>query len=154
MAIAYDPKDAIMVLPEGEYNAVLKKVEEKQSKAGNDMCVLTWEVHPEDARPAVLVSDYIVFPAFTFKLKRLAQSMGKLQEFEDKTFQPEDYQGSSTRVFLRVAKQDGYDDKNEIKSYVAPTEPRSKPWIAAANVPAKEPAFAADEKVDASLIPF
>lgn len=151
MAITYDPKDALMVLPAGEYNAVLKIVEEKVSQAGNNMAVLTWEVHPEDSRPTILVTDYIVFPKFTFKLKRLAKSMGKLEDFENKTFQPEDYIGSSTRVLLEVVQSDGYDDKNGIKSYVTKSE---KPWEAAAKAPHKDPSFAPDEKVDPSLIPF
>ncbi len=154
MAIAYDPKDAIMVLPEGEYNAVLKTVSETESKkTGAPMFVLTWEVHPDDARPTCLVTDYIVMPKFTFKLKRLAISMGKLDDFEKQLFQPEDYIGSSAKVFLEVQKNDGYDDKNGIKSYVSPAVERERPWEKAAKSEPK-PSFAPDNSVDPNLIPF
>lgn len=119
MAIAYDPKDAVLVLPEGEYNAVLEKYEEKVSKKGNDMMCLTWKIFPSDERPQSLVTDYVVLPAFTWKLKKLAASLGRLKDFEDKVFQPEDYVGASTRVMLKIDKQDGFDDKNAIGGYIA-----------------------------------
>ncbi len=118
MALTYDPKDAVTVLPEGEYNVVLEKYEEKISKKGNDMMVLTWKAFPADNRPPAFVTDYIVFPSLTFKLKKLAKAMGKMGEFEAKTFQPEDYVGASVKAFLKIDTQEGFDDKNAIGDYL------------------------------------
>lgn len=142
--ITYDPKDAVQTLPAGEYNAVLEKYEEKLSKKGNQMAVLTWKVFDANSDRTPFVTDYIVFPAFTFKLKKLAKSLGKLADFESKVFQPEDYVGASTRVFLDVESQEGYDDKNVIGNYLP---------LAEDSVPAGKFAKPADGPKD-SDIPF
>lgn len=126
----YNHKDAVTVLPEGEYNAVLEKCEKKESKKGNEMAVLTWRIFPEGSGATPLVTDYIVFPAFTWKLKRLAQSLGREDDFKSERFQPGDYIGSSTRVFLEVQQSDDFDDKNGIKTYVAAKDGAVSPKFA------------------------
>lgn len=143
MALPYDPKDAVLVLPEGEYNAVLEKYEEKVSKKGNDMMVLTWKIFPSDERPGLLVTDYVVLPSFTWKLKKLANAMGRLKDFENQAFQPEDYVGQSVRVALTIDKQEGYDDKNAIGSYLPQ---------AGESVPVSK--FAKEDKAKDKDIPF
>jgi hypothetical protein len=117
MALTYYPKDAEKCLPAGDYQASLKHCEEKNSKAGNPMAVLTWEVYPDDSRPPVLVKDYIVLPDGTWKIKRLAQALSKETEFKNGFFQPEDEIGCSVLLQLKVEQQDGFDDKNAVKAY-------------------------------------
>lgn len=132
MPLTYDPADAVTVLPEGEYNAVLEKYEDKVSGKGNQMGVLTWKVFDDASERTPFVTDYIVLPTFTHKLKRLAKSLGKEEDFRNKSFQPEDYVGTSTRVFLKVEKQEGYDDKNIIGHYVARANGEEAPKFAPA----------------------
>jgi len=132
MPLTYDPADAVTVLPEGEYNAVLEKYEEKLSKKGNQMGVLTWKVFDDASERTPFVTDYIAVPAFVWKLKKLAKSLGREQDFKDGKFQPEDFVGTSTRVFIGVDKQEGYDDKNVIESYVAKADDEQAPKFAPA----------------------
>jgi hypothetical protein len=164
MALNYSPRDAEKCLPTGDYQASLKTCEEKTSKAGNPMAVLTWEVYPDDQRPPVLVKDYVVLPDGTWKIKRLAQALGKEPDFKTGHFQPEDQIGCSILLELRVEQQEGFDDKNAVKAYkpLAKAEPATgtarvtteahgavrKQWqaLAAKSQQDKAPAFAPDEK--------
>lgn len=119
MPIDYDPKDAVMCWPEGDYPAVLEKVEDKTSKVkpdgsgGNPMQVLTWRLYKEDGREQ-LISDYIVIPAATFKLKQLAIALNKRNEFDSGTFQADDQIGCNVVAELGIESQPNYDDKNKI----------------------------------------
>jgi len=140
----YNPKDAVQVLPEGEYNAVLEKYEEKVSQKGNQMGVLTWKVFPDNSNATPLVTDYITLPMFTWKLKRLAQSLGKEEDFKAGTFQPGDYQGTSTRLFIEVQSNEGYEDKNGVKTYVKQGHVASE----------SKPQFAPDGAIKDDQIPF
>lgn len=118
MAITYNAKDAVRVFDAGEYDAILEKCIEGTSKAtGNPMLTLTWKVHCEETNRSQLVTDYIVVPAMVWKIKKIAVAFGKLKEFEDERFQPEDYTGWSCRLTLKVEKQDGFDDKNGVAGY-------------------------------------
>lgn len=119
MPVNYDPQDAVMCWPEGDYPAVLEKVEDKTSKVkpdgsgGNPMQVLTWRLYKEDGREQ-LISDYIVIPAATFKLKQLAIALGKRDEFEKGTFQADDQVGCNVVAEVGIESQPNYDDKNKI----------------------------------------
>lgn len=131
--IDYNPKDAVQVWPEGEYEATLAKVEDTTSKrkpdgsGGNPMQVWTFEVYHSDGRQQ-LISDYVVVPAATFKIKQLAIALDKRADFDAGTFQAEDYIGVSVVLALAVAQQEGFDDKNK----VGKIKPAGKPEPAAA----------------------
>jgi hypothetical protein len=165
----YDPDDANMCWPEGEYDAALIKVEDKTSKVkadgsgGNPMQVLTWRCY-HDSGQEQLISDYIVFPNATFKLRQLAIALGKVDEFEARTFQADDNINCTVVAVLGIEKQDGYPDKNKIKKVKAgkgvgpaPSQlpPRRviDPTAAKARAPGQrpespfegEPAFTSDE---------
>jgi hypothetical protein len=116
MPLNYNPTDCNECWPEGDYEAVLEKVEDKRSKAGNDMQELTWKVYRSDGRTQQ-VYDYIVVPAGLFKLKGMARAWGKTAEFDGGTFQADDHLDESLVVKLIVEKQDGYADKNRIVAY-------------------------------------
>lgn len=134
MALNYDPKDAVQVWPAGDYNATLSKVEEKTSKSsGNEMEVWTWEVFNEDGRTQI-ISDYVVMPAATFKVKQLARALGREEEFEQSQFQAEDNIGADVVVELVIESSTGFDDKNKAKKYkaaqatpAAPSAPQTAP---------------------------
>jgi len=135
MGMKYNPADAVNILPAGEYEAVLAKVEDKTSKKGNEMQVLTWQVFAADGK-CVNVTDYIVNPSTLFKLKKLAKAVGRLPEFEAGAFQAEQVVDCNIIVDVGIDSQPGFDDKNVIGNYkVLPTttpaaaKPREKAAI-------------------------
>lgn len=149
MGFRYDPKDAVQCWPEGTYEATIVSVEEKQSKAGNDMLVVKFRCYSDNRQ--TLVTDYIT-DAMTWKLKKIAKACGMLAEFD--TNQPNwyfDLQDKNLRVVLKVDEQDGFDDKNQVRGYEA-TGVASAPKPVS-KAPAKGPApnF---EPVDERDIPF
>lgn len=118
MALNYNPKDAATCWDEGAYDASLVKVESGVSKSsGKDMEILHFRCyHPNGNEQTI--KDYIVVPSTLFKLKRLAIAIGQKAEFENGTFQAENYINSNVKVFLKVDRQDGFDDKNVIDKFV------------------------------------
>jgi hypothetical protein len=119
MALNYDPKDAVQCWPAAEYPGELTKVEEKTSKVkpdgsgGNPMEVWTFRAFNNSAEQ--LISDYVVIPAATFKIKQLAEALGRKADFEAGNFQAEDHIGAGVILDLVIDKQDGFDDKNKIR---------------------------------------
>lgn len=139
----YNPEDATSCLPEGEAQLVLVKVEEKQSKAGNDMAVLTFDAFSGERRGRV--TEYVVNPTTLFKLKQIAKAFGPeaSAEFDAGKFDPSDYIDGSLMAVLKVESQDGFDDKNVVKKYL----PANGAAVAS------KPVAAADEADDPS-VPF
>ncbi len=119
MALDYNPKDAVQIWEKGDYEAVLKNVETTISKkkpdgsGGNPMEVWTWEAYHHDGRTR-LITDYVVIPGATFKIKQLADALGKKSEFEAGTFQAEDNLNCNVMLSLVVDVQAGFDDKNKV----------------------------------------
>lgn len=133
--IKYDPKDAVLCLPEGDYMATIEAVEEKVSQSGNDMHVITYTVY--SGEKSVRVVDYIPYPTMTWRLKRLAQALGQEAQFKAGKFDPEAYIGSNVTVTLEIQSQAGYDDKNRIKAWSAATVTKPSA-IAAEALPADD----------------
>lgn len=113
--INYNPADATQVLPAGDYPATLIAVEEKVSKKGNDMLELSFKAWGKDRHSTVF--EYIVFPTFVWKLKRLARAFGAEAEFEAGTFDPEKYIQQNLTLTLDVEEQERFEPKNVIKAY-------------------------------------
>lgn len=120
---AYNPKDAVMTQPDGDYPAVLAGHDEKNSAAGNPMLVVMFTVYAPDGTMCEL-SDYIVSPppgsgkkSTVFKLKRIAQALGQEEAFEAGTFDISKFMGYNLTVTLGTQSQAGYDDKNTIRAY-------------------------------------
>ena len=135
--INYKPSDAVRVWPEGTYRATLEKSEETTSQAGNDMYALTFKAY--DGSSSMLISDWIVMPDFTWKLKKLADALGALDEFnkclkcgqtEDAhtnngecafqgSFNPVDYENKNLALSMKIEKaRGGFDECNRIKAYL------------------------------------
>lgn len=112
----YDPRAATLCLPEGDYDASILKVEEKESNSGNMMEVVTFEVYTDTG--SVKLKEYFVegqsFAAF--KYKRMAQALGKEEEFKAGTFQAASCKGDSLTVTLAI-KEDDFGEKNVIKAF-------------------------------------
>lgn len=125
MALNYNPEDAVRLWPVGVYDATLTKVEATTSKVkpdgsgGNPMEVWTLDVYDENGNKQI-ISDYVVIPAGTFKIKQLAQALDFEDEFKAGQFQAENHIGAGLAVELAIEKQPGFDDKNRIKKYRAP----------------------------------
>ncbi len=120
MPITYNPKDAATTFPEGTYEAEIVKVEDKVSKAGNEMQAVTLKVFDDNNR-SQLITEYITAAA-VFKLKQLAVALGRSQEFEAGTFQADDHVGAGLRVSLIIETTDQYGDQNRIKKMLAPAK--------------------------------
>lgn len=126
MSFAYDPADAVMVQPEGDYPAVISGYDEEPSKStGFPMLTVIFTVYAPDGTQMEM-KDYIVNPpkgsgkkSMIWKLKRIAQALGKEAEFEAGDFKIENYMGHNLTVFLKVKSQPGYDDQNVIQAYKA-----------------------------------
>ena len=158
MALKYNPKDATTTWPDGDYDAEIVKVEEKQSSKGNDMAVVTYKVYNDEGKTR-LVTDYIVIPAALFKLKQLAGALGQQAAFDAETFQPGDHVGAGVRVELRTEAGDGqYEDKNRINKVKAPAgaKPPAPTRRPAAPVAAKRAAspVAEEAQFEEADIPF
>lgn len=138
--LTYDPKDAVFLFPQGEYDAELLACEEKTSKADNPMYKLQWRIFGPNGQTMQLTS-WIAFPKMTFQLKRLAQALDKLEDFEKAKFNPGDYIGSSVRVTLKIEqpKVQGLSERNAIAGYL----PRGD-----------EPSAFAPDSADPSEVPF
>ena len=127
MPIEYDPSDALQgVLPKGEYEAILTKVEDAVSKKkGNAMQILTWIIFRADGAQ-VKILDYIVAPAFIWKLKQIAAALGKGMEFDLGAFQVDNHLECTLAVALDIEEQPGYPPKNRISGYKAPVPTSAK----------------------------
>ena len=114
--INYKPEDAVRVWPEGDYQATLEGVEETTSQAGNSMHALTFTVYDGDGK--MTVTDYIVYPAFTWKLKKLAIAFGAEAAFDAGTFSPADFEKKNLAVKLGIQKAKGdFDERNRVLGY-------------------------------------
>jgi len=114
--INYKPEDAVRVWPEGDYQATLETTEETTSQAGNPMLTVTFKAY--DGSGTMTINDYIVIPAFTWKLKKLAEAFGAGTEFEAGTFDPNNYAGKNLtlKIGIQPAK-DGFDERNRVAAY-------------------------------------
>lgn len=119
MAFSYNPKDADGdTFPIGDYPAVLEKVEEKTSKKGDAMLVVTLRAYNGDRQ--TFVTDYIVNPSSLWKLKKVAQALGALQIFKDGTFDLDQHLGQNLTITLGIEEAKGdFAEKNTVKGYKA-----------------------------------
>jgi len=115
--VKFDPKDAVNLIPDGEYDAEIVDAEETKSKAGNDMMKLTVKVFPGGGDR--IVFDYAVVPKTLYKLKQLAAAVGEGAKFAAGQLEPSDLRGKGCRVTIETeAGKNGFDDKNAIRRYL------------------------------------
>lgn len=118
MAVPYNHKDGNKDCQQaGPYESTLIGYEETVAKSsGKPMMVLAWKCFTPEGTEFI-IKDRIVIPDGVWKIKRIAQALGKEREFLADAFQPEDQQGCSLILDVGVQKSPGYDDQNTVKGY-------------------------------------
>lgn len=125
MPLNYDPKDAALVLPAAQYQAIIEKVEDAYTKNTNKpMQKITYRVYGPNCE--VLITDYIVVPETLWKLKVLAKALGHQKAFDTGTFQADDFINSNVIVELAIKEAtDQYQECNVIKKVLPVATPQS-----------------------------
>lgn len=140
MAISYSKTDANKECQmAGDYEATLAGYEEKVSKQSQKpMMVLNWKCFTPEGNEFFL-KDFIVIPDGVWKVKKIAQALDKLKEFEAEIFQPEEEIGCSLvlSVGVQVDKTGQYGDQNNVKAYKALERKSSKPGVMSAALQAQ-----------------
>lgn len=120
MTFNYDPTQAeeknFICLPNGDYEIEIVNVEQKVSKAGNDMLELMINAYDQVGRK-VQIFDYIVNPSGLWKLKKICNASGI--EFTGE-IEEQNLVGLSlmARVTLRKATEK-YPERNQIADYLS-----------------------------------
>lgn len=130
----YDPADAVMTQPDGDYPAVLAGWDSGTSKASGDpMLTVMFTVYAPDGSMCEL-KEYIVKKT-TFKLKRIAQALGQEDLFNSGAFDVANFMGHNITVTLGTQRQEGYDDKNVIRGYKPASATAAKSAAPGADAP-------------------
>lgn len=134
----YNAKDAVQTVPAGVYDASIKSYTETkkdgsrmQTKSGDPMCMVTFEVYVGERTR--FVSDYFSAGAMLWKYKNLAKAIGKEDEFKAETFSAENHIGENLQLELTVEDDEQYGEKNRIKKFM----PKSAGAPARTHGPAK-----------------
>lgn len=112
----YDPSAAIACLPAGTYDASIEKMEETTAKSGAEMIVVTFCIYHDNQTRKL--KEWIVFPAFAWKLRRIAKAIDKMTAFESGVFKPGHYEGECLQLDLEVEDSPQYGEQNKIKGYL------------------------------------
>jgi hypothetical protein len=123
-----------VVLAPGVYDGEVLKAEEKTSKKGNDMIVLTLKFYGA-GDDATVVNDYLL-DSMPKKLRHFCEAAGILDLYESGEFQADDCQGRSVKARLKVDRDPSgqYEDKNAVADYVV-DKPVSPPQPAIPKMP-------------------
>ncbi len=114
MPLNYNPKDASGAWPEGDYVAVLAKVEDAISKtSGQPMQVWHIECHNEAGKTRT-IREYVT-ASTAGKIKALARAVDQLAAFNAGEFQADDHVGANFRVELKVEDSEQYGPQNKIQ---------------------------------------
>lgn len=116
----YDPKEAGgKCWPDGIYKAHIEKAEEGVAKSsGKDMITFTFVLH-DKTLGSKRVPERMVVPSTLWKLKNLAEAIGKTAAFESGDFNARDYVGANLEVEITTESSPGYADKNVIMEFIA-----------------------------------
>lgn len=123
MTLNYQPKSAEQIamerlLPDGEYDVECVSAKNSTSKSGNDMIVLSLNIHGERV---VKTTDYIVC-SLDYKLNNACGAFGLLEEYFARTLDASHFVDKWARAKVVIDEQDGYEPKNAIKKYLAPNK--------------------------------
>ena len=110
----YEPKQATLGLPDGQYSASIKTVEDTHSKKGDPMRVITFEVY--DGSDTTTIKDYYLEGnrIAMYRMKQLAIAVGDLQRFEEGFFDAYESMGKNLVVEI-VTDYRGY---NKVKAFI------------------------------------
>jgi hypothetical protein len=138
----FDPKDAeFPVLPEGDYDALVKDAEDKQSKAGNDMIKLTVQVYHGSEKYS-----FDTYLASAFAAKAFCEATGLQDLFAAGELTPAYCIGKAIRVTMKHETYQGEKRSKIDKIKARPgvvherVQPTGKPSDALDFAPAAAPA--------------
>ncbi len=111
----------------GIYDFEIAEAEEKQSKAGNDMLVLTLHVYNRDGERRVIY-DYLL-ESIPHKLRHAAAGCGLMAEYHRGQLSSVDFYGKTGRLKLGLQpEKDGFPAKNVVRDYLtAPSVHTAEP---------------------------
>ena len=156
----YNPKDAIVVIPEGEYEASISNVNglakdggPLTTKNGDPMEQVTFDVYVGDV--VRKHSEYFVSsPKALWRYKRLAQALGVADQFKAGDFEASNYIGSNLRLGITIEDDAAYGERNRVEAFnpsdvaasIPPPPPAPKPpagFVQGARVAMNRPVSAA-----------
>lgn len=112
-----------LVMPAGTYDFEVTEAEEKTSKAGNEMIVVTLKVFGNDGGFR-MVTDYLM-EKMGFKLRHFCCTTGLIQAYNAGSLSAAKCEGRSGKVILQVDPERKSDDgtktfppKNSVKDYL------------------------------------
>lgn len=123
----FDPNETIVLLPVGEYDAVILKAEAGETRAGDSKIAIMAQVYGRDG-DKVTVHDHITTPWGLRRLRQLCEVCG--QDFEAGSVDPSEFVGKNVRVSLgvRTDRSGEFEDQNVIRKYMKDNSaPASQP---------------------------
>ena len=130
----FNPKDATITLPDGEYDAVIEAAAEETSKKGNPMLHIVLAVWSQQRK--AYVHEYFVDSnaSMLSMLKQLCAATGI--DFNAGEVTADMLKNRNLRVYLKT-RTDSYGDKNVVSKYVrdAPTGDAAVPAAATTDGP-------------------
>lgn len=107
------------LLPKGEYAFDVLDCEERTSKKGSQMLVLSLKLYDAGLQPRGRVSDYLV-ESMPQKLRRAAYGCGLGAQYEQGCLEPQMFRGATgvARIGIQQDKTGTYPDKNVVMDYV------------------------------------
>ena len=125
-------RERFSLLPDGQYDAVIKTVKDRVSSNGNPMFDMTVSVYDKNGSQ-IDIRDFLVFNRkMMWKVIHCAEAAKVLKEYENKQFAPHLLANKNVKVFIQTqkgnliphdklqGKQPGacYPDKNIISDYI------------------------------------
>jgi hypothetical protein len=107
--------------PKGEYPFSIVAAEQKTSKKGNEMIVLSVQIFNAEGRVRTL-NDYLLdMPEMAHKLRHAAVVCGLEDKYNAGTLEPFDFVDKTgvAKVGIQKSKDEQYADKNVINDYLA-----------------------------------
>lgn len=94
---------------DGDYTAVVHKVEQKESKEGNEMLVVQWKITSKSSKGSIVYDNVSLLPQALWRLKTILECIG--EEVPDGVLEldPDDLVGKEARIEITNEKYEGKD---------------------------------------------
>jgi hypothetical protein len=122
-----DAAERTDTLPIGQYEAVVKRAEEKTSKAGDPMIEVILTVYGAAGKETDVFDYLLSLDDWQWKVKHFCESAGI--DYARGELTDEQCFGKNVRVDLKVEKKEGYRERNAVKDYL----PRSGVAVTSVN---------------------
>lgn len=111
-------EEALNLLPDGEYEFLVKKAEDKVSKNLNDMILLHISIWDKSGKEH-FIKDYLM-EAIAYKIKHFCEAVGLTAEYEAGEFDARHCENltGKCKVIIEQQKDTAYPPKNVIKDYI------------------------------------